>query len=129
MPAFVKTEQDEKHWAHAKKIALRALHDKAPEDNDKDKELLTKGKSWGFVTDRYKKLKSGQIKMREESITEAFLNGYATLDYIMEDNRSRLMRMIDKLKTNVRQKYWKRAKEQSDDITDVLVDVGYEYQR
>lgn len=75
MPSFIKTENDEKLWRHAKKIALRALHNKKPSIESKDNDILSKGGSWGFVTDRYKKLKSGKIKMKsvQESLTIGFI--------------------------------------------------------
>jgi hypothetical protein len=74
MPNIVKTKEDEELWNHAKKIALKALHNKSPKTNKADNKILTKGDSWGFVMDRYKKLKSGDLKRR---ITESLSIGLA----------------------------------------------------
>ena len=119
MPAFVKTPQDEKHWKYAKKIALRALHDKAPDNDEQDNKTLTQGKSWGFVTDRYKKLKSGNIKMKEEAI----IAGYASLDYITEATKSRLMKLLDKIQST---KVYKK-KHHAEDTVDILADIIQDY--
>lgn len=73
MPSFIKTKEDEDRWKYAKRIALKALHDKSPSSEEQDNKILTSGKSWGFVTNRYKKLKSGEIK---KSIVEALSIGY-----------------------------------------------------
>jgi hypothetical protein len=74
MPAFIKTPEDEKLWKHAKKIALKALHNREPSTDVEDNKILSKGNSWGFVTDRYKKLKSGEIK--KGGIQEALALGF-----------------------------------------------------
>ena len=72
--ATEKVEHIKKLWDYAKKIVLRARFDKAPSgDKKKDEEILTEGKAWGFVQDRYQKLKSGKIKARKpatESVDE-----------------------------------------------------------
>ena len=64
--ATEKVEHIKKLWDYAKKIVLRARFDKSPSgDKKKDEEVITGGKAWGFVQDRYQKLKSGKIKARK----------------------------------------------------------------
>lgn len=68
MPAPAVKPGEERFWKKAKEIALARLKSKADPDSDAANDAIEKADLWGFVMDRFKKIKSGEIEMKGESV-------------------------------------------------------------